>query len=386
MPPYIKPHIKPQIKPQIVVSAVNFSEMGPLTILQEILTFLAEHYAADYEIVALVHRQSLVGVPQVTYLEFPAIKGSWLRRLKFEYLDLKRISRGMNARLWLSLHDMTPNVIARRQAVYCHNSSAFFPFRFRDARHDPGFGAFTLFYRFLYAINIKRNAYVIVQQDWMRDRFKSRYGVRNVIVAHPIVPPRLVPPRPEMHEESRQGPADAKTLFFFPAYPRVFKNAELALEAAAILERRGVFNFALWLTFKGTENSYAASLVKRYAGMRSVEFLGLLPRSEVFERYRRAHCLLFPSRLETWGLPISEFKPFEKPILAADLPYARESVGSYDQAAFFDPQDPHELARLMQSVIEGSSQFEPVTAATIAEPFAPGWAGLFEILLSPTHP
>jgi hypothetical protein len=40
----------------------------------------------------------------------------------------------------------------------------------------------------------------------------------------------------------------------------------------------------------------------------------------------------------------------------------------------------------MQSVIEGSSQFEPVTAAPIAEPFAPGWAGLFEILLSPTHP
>lgn len=368
------------VKPQIVVSAVNFSEMGPLTILKEVLTYLAEQYAADYEIVALVHRQSLVDIPKVTYIEFPEIKGSWLKRLKFEYFDLKGISRGLNAELWLSLHDITPNVIAARQAVYCHNPSPFCPFRLRDALHDPTFGVFTLLYRFLYEINIKRNDYVVVQQNWMRDEFKSRYGVKNIIVAHPVVPSTAARP-----DEGQKPRPDGKTRFFFPSYPRVFKNAELALEAAAILERSGIGNFELWLTFKGTENSYAAGLVKRYAGMKSVQFLGLLARSEVTDRYSQAECLLFPSRLETWGLPISEFKPFQKPILAADLPYARESVGSYDQVAFFDPNDPQELARLMRSIIEGRGEFESVRASLIAQPFSPDWAGLFEIMLPHTN-
>src|SRR5580658_1812258 len=208
-------------KPQIVVSAVNFSEMGPLTILKEVLAHLAEHYAGDYEVVALVHRRSLfdiskLDIPKITYMEFPEIKGSWFRRLKFEYFDLKEISQGLNAELWLSLHDMTPNVIARRQAVYCHNSSPFYDFRLRDALHDPTFGVFTLLYRFLYAINIKRNDYVVVQQNWMREQFKSRYGVKKVIVAHPEVPSA-----PMRLSEVHQPSPDGATRFFFPSYPRV---------------------------------------------------------------------------------------------------------------------------------------------------------------------
>jgi glycosyltransferase involved in cell wall biosynthesis len=368
--------MSPPVRPQIVVSAVNVSEMGPLTILKEVLTHLADRYAGDYDVVALVHRRSLFDIPRIAYMEFPRIKGSWLRRLKFEYFDLKGISRGLNAELWLSLHDMTPNVTAACQAVYCHNPSPFCPFRWRDALHDPTFGAFTLLYRFLYAINIKRNDYVVVQQNWMREQFKSRYGVKKVIVAHPEVPSA-----PMRLSEVHQPSPDGATRFFFPSYPRVFKNAELALEAAAILERGGASKFELWLTFNGTENSYAADLVRRYGGVKSVQFLGLLSRSEVFDRYGQAECLLFPSRLESWGLPISEFKPFHKPILAADLPYARESVGSYERVAFFDPKDARKLAQLMKSVIEGTAEFESVHASPIEAPFVPDWAGLFEMIL-----
>jgi glycosyltransferase involved in cell wall biosynthesis len=372
-------------KPQIVVSAVNFSEMGPLTILKEVLAHLAEHYAGDYEVVALVHRRSLfdiskLDIPKITYMEFPEIKGSWFRRLKFEYFDLKEISQGLNAELWLSLHDMTPNVIARRQAVYCHNSSPFYDFRLRDALHDPTFGVFTLLYRFLYAINIKRNDYVVVQQNWMREEFKSHYGVKTVIVAHPCIPSA-----PARRDRGQTQKTDGSTRFFFPSYPRVFKNAELALEGAAILERSGVGHFELWLTFDGSENSYAAGLVRRYGKLKSVQFLGLLTRSEVFDRYSRAECLLFPSSLESWGLPISEFKPFHKPILAADLPYARESVGSYDQVAFFDPKDPWKLAELMRSIIEGKGEFESVNASPIDQPFCSDWAGLFKMMLPPAN-
>ena len=157
----------------------------------------------------------------------------------------------------------------------------------------------------------------------------------------------------------------------------MFKNAELALEAAAILERAGIANFELWLTFNGTENSYAAGLVRRYTGLKSVRFLGLLPRSAVFDGYSRAECLVFPSCLETWGLPITEFKSFRKPILAADLPYAWETLDLTTKLRSSIPTM-RELARLMQSVIEGRAEFASVSAAPVAPPFCPNWAGLFE--------
>ena len=172
--------------------------------------------------------------------------------------------------------------------------------------------------------------------------------------------------------------------FFYPAFPRTFKNAEVALEAAGILERSGHHDFELWLTFDADVNRYASKMAKRFAHVRSVRWLGLLPRQRVFELYKQADCLLFPSKLETWGLPITEFKTTKKPILAANLPYAHETVGSYERVAFFDPNRPGELASLMKAaLLQGKSAFSAVVAETISPPFATNWTELWSLLLPP---
>ena len=45
--------------------------------------------------------------------------------------------------------------------------------------------------------------------------------------------------------------------------------------------------------------------------------------------YSKANALIFPSKLETWGLPISEAIDYKIPIMVAKLEYARETLGSY---------------------------------------------------------
>src|SRR5665213_3015275 len=109
-----------RMKPRIVLSGVNLTAMGLLAVFKEALASLAEAHGDCYEIIALVHRKSLFQTPGITYVEFPKIKASWLRRLRFEYIDCRRLSAELNPELWLSMHDMTPNVKAKRQAVYCH--------------------------------------------------------------------------------------------------------------------------------------------------------------------------------------------------------------------------------------------------------------------------
>jgi len=365
------------LKRRIVLSGVNFVEAGPLSVFKDALQELAGHYASHFEIVALVHSRNLFDIDNVTYIEFPQVKSSWLRRLHFEYWSLRDLSRQLRPYLWLSMHDMTPNVTAEVRAVYCHNPSPFYRLGAREALTDWKFSLFTFFYRYLYAINLRRNDLVIVQQEWLRGEFRRRYRVPNIVVAHPRIPSLEIP---EVHEEQQaQGGA---VRFFYPAYPRSFKNVELLLQAAQILEQGGVDGFNVWLTIDGSENRYAAKLRSEYVGLRSVSWLGIMPRDRILLLYAKADCLLFPSKLETWGMPMSEFQQTGKPMLVIDLPYAHETVGTYPAVRFFPPGNPQMLADAMKSFIQGGLAFSETSAPSIPPPFAADWTELFHILLN----
>jgi glycosyltransferase involved in cell wall biosynthesis len=330
-----------------------------------------------YNIVALVHKKSLFNVPNIKFIEYPEIKSSWLKRLRFEYYDCRRISEEIKPHLWFSMHDMTPNVRADIRAVYCHNPCPFYPFRMKEALLDWKFGLFTLLYRYLYGINIQSNDFVVVQQDWIRSVFQSRYRVRNIVVAHPSVEHLAV----AMADDAQTSP-NPRYRFFYPAYPRTFKNIEQILKAARILESRGFNQFEVWLTMDGTETRYASSIASEFSDLTTVKWLGLLPRDEVMRLYVKADCLIFPSKLETWGMPITEFKATGKPILAADLPYAHETIGEYGQVVFFRIGGDAQLAAMMKQAAMGEAVFRPTVERDIAPPFSRNWEELWKVLLS----
>jgi glycosyltransferase involved in cell wall biosynthesis len=273
------------------------------------------------------------------------------------------------------MHDMTPNVSAEVRAVYCHNPTPFYPFRMSEALLDWKFGLFTVLYRFLYRINVRANDFVIVQQDWLREEFTRLYGVKNVVVAHPAVTV------PDDMRGRRRKETCAPYKFFYPVFPRTFKNHQVCLEASRILERRGFMRFELWLTFDAAVNRYAQRIVKEFSDVNAVRWLGLLPRERIFELYTQADCLLFPSRLETWGMPITEFRAFGKPAIVADLQYAHETAGGYDQVAFFNPDDPEQLADLMEQAATKRAIFDEAAKVRIGEPFARNWSELWSLLL-----
>jgi glycosyltransferase involved in cell wall biosynthesis len=365
---------------QIVLSGVNITEMGPAIVFENALKAAVELYGDRYEIVAIVHRKSLFSVAKVIYREFPEVKVSWLRRLVFEYFTLNKISRSMNVELWVSMHDMTPNVKAERRAVYCHNPAPFYSIGPREALANWKLAAFVLGYGYLYEINIHKNDMVIVQQDWIRQAFLERYNLKRVVVAHPVT------------HLKESGSAVAKTqggshiyTFFYPAYPRPFKNYEVILKSAALLEQECTGQFEVWLTLDAGINPYAAELYSQYHHLRNVVWLGLLPHAKVMDRYAQVDCLLFPSRLETWGLPISEFKATGKPMFVADLPYAKETVGTYDQVTFFQAMDSRQLAEYMKEAIQGNHMFSNVLARGISPPFATDWYELWNYLMAGTE-
>jgi hypothetical protein len=69
-------------------------------------------------------------------------------------------------------------------------------------------------------------------------------------------------------------------------------------------------------------------------------------------------------------------------MLLADLPYAHETASGCSKVAFFNPDNPHELAVQMRRLIIGDDGFLVTTEKNnIPDPVARSWQELFDILL-----
>ena len=107
-----------------------------------------------------------------------------------------------------------------------------------------------------------------------------------------------------------------------------------------------------------------------------------MSKEKVSEMYVKSSCLIFPSKLETWGLPISEFIPFNKPMIVADLPYAYETAMGAKQTAFFNTESAEDLMARMSEVIEGNlSHFKLVPKEVESDDVVYTWTNLFNKLL-----
>ena len=359
---------------RVVVSAVNFTEGGPLTVLRDCLRAAVTTLPDDWEIVALVHDSALIHEPRVRLVQFPEAKGSWLKRLALEWQGFRRFFRNEPIDLWLSLHDVTPRIHARRQAVYCHNPTPFYKLPWNEAQLDPKLWLFNRFYAYLYGAFIHRNHFVIVQQQWMRQEFNNRFGQLPVVVAHPDLGLPI-------SGQSSLSLADVPCVMLYPTLPRVFKNVETVMTAMVKLSYSGQQGIELRVTLRGDENPYARWLHKRFYGTPGVRFIGNQNPSEMALQYQMASAVLFPSKLETWGLPISEAKAWHKPLLVADLPYAHETVGIYDQVSFLPATNAEAWAKTMSSIAQGSWSASQTRAQSVIEPFAPSWSALWTLLV-----
>jgi len=212
---------------------------------------------------------------------------------------------------------------------------------------QPYFALYGFVYNLVYIINIRKNDFVVVQQKWMARIVSRRYRPKRVLTALPVQNCDT-----NISIESQGNFASSKTMFCFPAFPRFFKNYEVIGDAVAILESKRYTNFSVVFTLNGDENKYSSSIKKKYCHLSQIQFVGILNRLEMNRLYSRVDVLIFPSLLETWGLPITEFKVYGKPMLVAERPYAREAVGRYPWVTFFNPLSAQELASLMAKVMD----------------------------------
>ena len=82
----------------------------------------------------------------------------------------------------------------------------------------------------------------------------------------------------------------------------------------------------------------------------NINWIGTLDYAEVIGMYEKS-VLLFPSYVETFGLPLKEARTVGAPILAADMPFSREILDGYDKVKYFGYKDHKLLSKLMSDCI-----------------------------------
>lgn len=348
-------------------------EGGIFTILDNCLQKISNYSEnKELKIIALVNDKSRFNYPNIEYIEFPKSKKSWFLRLYYEYIYFQKLSKKIKPDVWFSLHDVSPDVVAKKRFVYCHHPTVFYKSTLKDWRFDYKIGVFSILYKYLYQINIKKNEAVFVQQHWIKKEFEKLYNIKNVITCQPefIAYSNLK----EINLDN------SKIHFFYPLIAKTFKNIEYIGEAVKLLPEDIKSKIKIHLTIAEGDSNYANYITANYK-MHQMNYIGKIGREEVFVYYQRMDCLLFPSKLETWGLPISEAKAFKKPMFLAHLPYAKETVGDYDKVSFFDVDAPQELAALITKFVDKTIQYQGNKYTFDNESQCSDWNSIFDYIL-----
>lgn len=135
------------------------------------------------------------------------------------------------------------------------------------------------------------------------------------------------------------------------------KNLECVVEAMLQLQARGIDVPDLVLAGARRKKVEKFLADTRFTSLRhKFHFVYDPNQAELEKLYKEAFALVLPSKMEGWGLPVSEALWCGTPALAADVPALREAGG--DLARYFDPENPASLADLMEGLIVKPQDYE----------------------------
>nr|WP_255764534.1 glycosyltransferase [Pectobacterium sp. IFB5596] len=232
------------------------------------------------------------------------------------------------------------------------------------------------FYIFFIKANLPFADYFIVQTKWIKNELVSKLNVEsdNVLVIKPSLPE--IPEIPEIPECPKSG--NIKNIIFYPATAFSYKNHEVLINALGIIGKDFLEenDIKLVLTINKNElSNFVSSLIDKHRLSDSIIFLGRIDKNKVSELYSRTRIMAFPSRLETFGLPLLEAAYYGLDILASDLPYSKEVLSEYNKASYCDPMD----AKIWADKIKQKMSCDEKKPAKRIN-YADGWDDLMHVI------
>jgi glycosyltransferase involved in cell wall biosynthesis len=305
------------------------------------LTILKQHHSAamqdiDNEWIFIVSTPHLPDQSNITVVNYPWVKKSWFHRLYFDRYVAPKLVKDHGVDQVLSLQNITLPKVKVPQILYLQQALPFADKRYRFSESSIYWIYQNIIGRRILQ-SIKEADRIIVQSHWFKDTAAQRAKVD---------PGKFTVKFPELDIKVKQAyrnPGSEKVIFFYPSGADDYKNHKLVVEALQHFSKAEMENFKIVFTLDGNENKRIAALFNAVeTNNLPVEFVGRIPIDEVYQYYSKS-ILLFPSFIETLGLPLLEAKAHQAPILASNCAFSLEILKDYPKALFFHPFKVEEL-------------------------------------------
>jgi glycosyltransferase involved in cell wall biosynthesis len=263
--------------------------------------------------------------------------GSNFNRIYFDLFGLKKFEKSNNFKFDNIISFQNNGISSNcnsNQLIYFHNPIAFSTNKIPIENIRTVFLKY--FYVFYFKLMLRPNYKLFVQLDFVKNDLIAN-GIKNYIkVIRPNLNSLDIPLK-------RSANRDEFNLIF-PATPYKYKNHIVLIEAIRILKNRYLnINKKVHLYFTALDDKTIScfnKLTKKYILEDTIILLGRISTNDLVSIYKKCDVLVFPSMLETYGIPLFDAAVAGIPIIAADLPYAKNVLDRYTCKEFVNPNDP----------------------------------------------
>lgn len=341
----------------VLSSATRFS--GAYMIYRQFINHLASHvtgYKYYIFIDPKMYQPKIEGVEYIYEYEH-----SWPRRIYMDIIGWKNFlkRRQIKPNLIISLQN-TGMVTKLPQLLYYHNPLAFFANKWNPfVKAERSMFLYKYIYPFFVKLTMSPKTDVVVQIPFMKEKFIKKYkwpkervhvmfpDMENIDVS--VLKSDLFP-KNEYH-------------FVYPAAAYPYKKHITIAKAIKLLIENSKYigeNVRVHFTVLSKELPDVEHYVCENGLEKQIIFHDGISHGKLLEVYNSCRGLLFPSTIETFGLPLIEAAKVGIPIIASDLDYAREVLDGYKGATFVPSEDPIKWATSMKELCLNNKRFEAI--------------------------
>lgn len=326
----------------VIVNATALDASGALSILKQFIEAIPQNKDFKYIIfisssIQLQNKQSNIQLVPINGVK------SLVKRFLWDTFGVQK---------WLKQNNIIPSISLSLQNtnfrtgytipnyIYYHQPIPLFKqhWSFFKAQERP-IWFYKNIYPFFVRIFLNKRTVVFVQLEFIKKEFAHKFGkdIHKIHVISPKIKTVINEPTTEVY------PLDLTCInLFYPATPFLYKNHKMLIDA---IKQSNNKHIALYLTCNRTDIDYDVP--------DNIHFIGSISFNQVISMYQRCDAMVFPSYIESFGLPLIEAASNGTPIIAADLPYAREVLANYSGVVFIPYNKSKSWSKAIENIKKG---------------------------------
>ena len=223
-------------------------------------------------------------------------------------------------------------------------------------------------------MSVSSNTTYFVQKKFIQKEFSKKFNVNieDVYVEFPDIE------KIDANKISSLNKNEGETWFVYPATPLLYKKHITLVEALHILKQKNpelAETIKVHLTLKKGIMPDLEREIQRYNLSENFIFHGVIPHDDLLRIYKSSDGLLFPSVIETLGLPLLEAASFGLPIVVSKLGYSEAVIGNYKGTYFVESGNIDQWYNAIINIVQNKKKYEHLVQNDYSS-----WNELFSII------